>query len=298
MKSTRTRGEETEPRSIALAASDDQPDTRLAEEREHRYLEEQLRGALERGELSLYYQPQFEVRTVRLAGSEALLRWNHPVRGMISPGQFIPIAEESGLIVPIGTWVLQEACRQNYLWQQAGYDPIRVAVNISAQQFAQVDFSSTVAKALAASGLDARYLELEMTEMVLMRDIRIFGPRLANLKTLGVQLSMDDFGSGALSLPELVRLPVDSLKIDVPFVRGLNETPGTLRLVNAIVALGHSLGMNLIAEGVETEEQLEQLRQLGCDKAQGYLFSAAVSANDSEDYQRLTAGPPEQEEPR
>ena len=298
MKLTRTRRTAAETKSTTLVASDDQQESRLAAERERRYLEEQLSFALERGELSLYYQPQFEVRTVRLAGSEALLRWNHPVRGMISPAQFIPIAEESGLIVPIGAWVLQEACHQNYLWQQAGYDPIRVAVNVSAQQFAQVDFVSTVAKALADSRLDPRYLELELTETVLMRDIRIFAPRLANLKTLGIKLSMDDFGSGALSLPELVRLPVDSLKIDVPFVRGLNETPGTLRLVSAIVALGHSLGMNLMAEGVETEEQLKQLRQLGCDKAQGYLFSAAVPANDSEDYQTLTAGPPEQEEPR
>lgn len=261
-------------------------------------LEDDLSRALENGQLSLYYQPQFEVRSVRLVGSEALLRWNHPVHGMIPPAQFLPIAEESGLIVPIGSWVLQEACRQNYLWQQAGYDPIRVAVNISEQQFAQVDFISTVSTAICRSGLDPRYLELELTETMLMRDGRVFAPRLADLKSLGIALSMDDFGSGSLSLPELVRLPLDTLKIDVPYVRGLNENPGTLRLVRTIVALGHSLGMNLMAEGVETEMQLEQLRQIGCDRAQGYLFSAAVSADDSEGYQTLASGVSEQEDPR
>jgi EAL domain-containing protein (putative c-di-GMP-specific phosphodiesterase class I) len=262
-----------------------------------RFLESQLPGALDRGELSLYYQPQFQLPEVRMVGSEALLRWNHPERGMISPARFIPIAEESGLIVPIGTWVLQEACRQNSLWQQAGYDPIRVAVNISAQQFAQIDFVSTVAQALASSGMQARYLELELAEPVLMRNVRVAARRLVNLKGLGLSLAMDDVGTGVLSLMEMVGLAVDALKIDVPFVRGMNETPGTLRLVKAILGLGHSLGMDVIAEGVETEEQLEQLRQLGCDKAQGYLFSAAVSAGDSEAYQTPASGPLDQEEP-
>ncbi len=261
------------------------------------FLESQLPGALDRGELSLYYQPQFQLPDVRMVGSEALLRWNHPDRGMISPARFIPIAEESGLIVPIGTWVLQEVCRQNSLWQQAGYDPIRVAVNISAQQFAQIDFVSTVAQALASSGMQARYLELELAEPVLMRNVRVAARRLFNLKGLGLSLAVDDVGTGVLSLMEMVGLPVDALKIDVPFVRGMNETPGTLRLVKAILGLGHSLGMDVIAEGVETEEQLEQLRQLGCDKAQGYLFSAAVSAGDSEAYQSPASGPLDQEEP-
>ncbi len=262
-----------------------------------RFVELELPGALERGELSLYYQPQFQLPNVRMVGSEALLRWNHPERGMISPARFIPIAEESGLIVPIGTWVLQEACRQNYLWQRAGYDPIRVAVNISAQQFAQIDFVGAVAQALSSSGLEARYLELEIAEPVLMRNVQVAARRLLNLKALGISLSMDDVGTGVLSLKEMVGLPVDALKIDVPFVRGMNETPGTLRLVKAILGLGHSLGMYVIAEGVETEEQLEQLRQLGCDKAQGYLFSAAVTAGDSEAYQTPASVTPGQEEP-
>jgi EAL domain-containing protein (putative c-di-GMP-specific phosphodiesterase class I) len=216
---------------------------------------------------------------------------------MISPARFIPIAEESGFIVPIGTWVLQEACRQNYLWQRAGYDPIQVAVNISAQQFAQIDFVSAVEQALSSSGLEARYLELELAEPVLMRNVQVAARRLLNLKALGIRLSMDDVGTGVLSLKEMVGLPVDALKIDVPFVRGMNETPGTLRLVKAILGLGHSLGMDVIAEGVETEEQLEQLRQLGCDKAQGYLFSAAVTAGDSEAYQTPASLAPDQEEP-
>jgi len=221
-----------------------------------RDLEAQLAGALDRGELSLYYQPQFRLPDVRMVGSEALLRWNHPERGMISPARFIPVAEESGLIVPIGTWVLREACRQNYHWQQAGYDPIRVAVNISAQQFAQIDFVNTVSQALSHSGLAARYLELELAEPVLMRNVRVASRRLLKLKNLGVRLAMDDVGTGVLSLREMVGLPVDALKIDVPSVRGMNETPGTLRLVKAILGLGHSLGMDVIAEGVETEEQL------------------------------------------
>ena len=262
-----------------------------------RDLESQLAGALDRGELSLYYQPQFQLPDVRMVGSEALLRWNHPELGMISPARFIPVAEESGLIVPIGTWALQEACRQNHLWQQTGYDPIRVAVNISAQQFAQIDSVATVAQALSTSGLEAGYLELELAEPVLMRSVRVAARRLMNLKALGIRLSMDDVGAGVLSLREMVGLPVDALKIDVPFVRGMNETPGTLRLVKAILGLGHSLGMDVIAEGVETEEQLEQLRQLGCDKAQGYLFSAAVSAGDSVAYQTPVSGPLDQEEP-
>jgi len=278
------------------ADSRDQWETGLAADQERSYLEELLDGALERGELSLYYQPQFELPTGRMVGSEALLRWKHPSYGMISPSRFIPIAEECGLIVPIGTWALEEACRQNRLWQQAGYDPIRIAVNISAQQFAQVDFIRLVAKVLANSGLEPRYLELELTEMVLTRNVQVSSPRLGHLKSLGISLSMDDFGNEAFSLGDLVRLPVDALKIDVPFVHDMNK-PGTLRLVHAILALGHSLGMSVTAEGVETQEQLGQLRHFGCDKAQGYLFSAAVSADASEAYQSLITEPSVRGEP-
>jgi len=295
MRLARTQDRQTTGPNVPAAGNNVTGISGLADEAH--FLESQLPGALDRGELSLYYQPQFQLPDVRMVGSEALLRWNHPERGMISPARFIPVAEESGLIVPIGTWVLQEACRQNSLWQQAGYDPIRVAVNIAAQQFAQIDFVGTVAQALSTSGMEARYLELELAEPVLMRNVRVAARRLANLKGLGLSLAMDDVGTGVLSLIEMVGLPVDALKIDVPFVRGMNETPGTLRLVKAILGLGHSLGMDVIAEGVETEEQLEQLRQLGCDKAQGYLFSAAVSAGDSEAYQTPASGPLDQEEP-
>jgi EAL domain-containing protein (putative c-di-GMP-specific phosphodiesterase class I) len=295
MKLVRTQNRQTTGPDALGAANNIMAMSDLADDAG--FLESQLPGALDRGELSLYYQPQFQLPDVRMVGSEALLRWNHPERGMISPARFIPIAEESGFIVPIGTWVLQEACRQNYLWQRAGYDPIRVAVNISAQQFAQIDFVSAVEQALSSTGLEARYLELELAEPVLMRSVQVAARRLLNLKALGVRLSMDDVGTGVLSLKEMVGLPVDALKIDVPFVRGMNETPGTLRLVKAILGLGHSLGMDVIAEGVETEEQLEQLRQLGCDKAQGYLFSAAVTAGDSEAYQTPASTAPDQEEP-
>jgi EAL domain-containing protein (putative c-di-GMP-specific phosphodiesterase class I) len=260
-------------------------------------LAQELGVALDRNELSLHYQPQFELPGVQLAGSEALLRWNHPQRGMISPAHFIPVAEHCGLIVPIGTWVLREACRQNQLWQQAGYDPIRVAVNVSAQQFAQVDFLNIVELALEGSGLDPRYLELELSETMLIQSAEVSLQRLKNLKALGVRLSMDDFGTAVLSLREMVRLPLDTLKIDVAVVSGMNQEPGTLRLVKAILALGHSLGMDVIAEGVETDEQLEQLRLLGCDKAQGFLFSAAVSADDSEAYHTPVGGPVEPREP-
>ena len=295
MNLSRTRDTKSERNPTTPVAPGAQPESDQAAE--YSYLQEQLGGALEHNELSLYYQPQFELPGVQLAGSEALLRWNHPQRGMISPAQFIPVAEHCGLIVPIGTWVLREACRQNYLWQQAGYDPIRVAVNVSAQQFAQVDFLTTVEQALRGSGLDSRYLELELSETTLIQGAEVSLQRLLNLKALGVRLSMDDFGTGVLSLREMVRLPVDTLKIDVAVVRGMNQEPGTLQLVKAILALGHSLGMDVIAEGVETDEQLEQLRLLVCDKAQGFLFSAAVSADDSEAYHTPAGGPVEPEEP-
>jgi EAL domain-containing protein (putative c-di-GMP-specific phosphodiesterase class I) len=274
------------PVAISSAASID-PD----------YLERELRDALRRGELSLYYQPQFALPQVRLVGSEALLRWNHPERGLISPGRFIPTAERCGLIVPIGTWVLEQACQQNYCWQQAGYEPIRVAVNVAAKQFAQYDFVDLVSQALSTTGLAPQYLELEMSESLLMRDVEESVQTLSSLKMLGVKLSMDDFGTGTSSLRDLARLPIDTLKIDMEFVQRLNSVPSTLRFVKAMLALGHGFGMRVMAVGVETEEQLEQLRQLGCESAQGYLFGAAVSPTESESYRTAAGPPPEPKEP-
>ncbi len=269
----------------------------LSDDDERRYLEEQLPGALQRGELSLYYQPQFQIEGLKLIGSEALLRWKHPKLDMISPSRFIPIAERTGWMVPLGTWVLQEACRQNRHWQEAGYDPIAVAVNVSAQQLVQVDFVSTISRVLRETGLEPRYLELELAETVLMRNIDESEQKIAALKRLGVGISMDDFGTGLSSLRDLLRLPVDTLKIDVSFVRNMHSEASTLRPVKAIVALGHSLSMTLMAEGVETESQLEQLRSLGCERAQGYLFGAAVSADDTTSYRPSATSISGEEEP-
>jgi EAL domain-containing protein (putative c-di-GMP-specific phosphodiesterase class I) len=261
------------------------------------HAEQELQGAFRHGELSLYYQPQFELPNVHLVGSEALLRWNHPERGLISPGRFIPTAERCGLIVPIGTWVLEQACRQNYSWQQAGYAPIRVAVNVAAKQFAQYNFVDVVSQALSITGLAPQYLELEMSESLLMRDVEESVQTLTNLKMLGVKLSMDDFGTGTSSLRDLARLPIDTLKIDMEFVQRMNSVPSTLGFVKAILALGHGFGMRMMAEGVETEGQLEQLRQLGCESAQGYLFGAAVAPTESESYRTVAGPPPEPKEP-
>jgi len=251
-----------------------------------RDLEAQLAGALDRGELSLYYQPQFRLPDVRMVGSEALLRWNHPERGMISPARFIPVAEESGLIVPIGTWVLREACRQNYHWQQAGYDPIRVAVNISAQQFAQIDFVNTVSQALSHSGLAARYLELELAEPVLMRNVRVASRRLLKLKNLGVRLAMDDVGTGVLSLREMVGLPVDALKIDRSLVRDMQTDRASSNVVELIVTLAQKMKLRLIAGGLESARQVERMRELGCELGQGYYFSQPMDAKGAQVYLR------------
>lgn len=240
-------------------------------------LEHQLRGALGRGELLLYYQPQFKVNNSTLMGLEALLRWKHPQLGLVSPASFIPAAEESGLIIPIGAWVLREACQQARRWQQAGYPPLRIAINVSALQFTQADFVETVMQALAYSSLDPRWLQLELTESVLMHNNEDAVTKLTQLKSAGVAIAIDDFGTGYSSLSYLQRLPVDTLKIAQSFVReiGINfkNTPNDVAIITAVTNLAHSLGMRVVAEGVETEQQLELLRSIGSDEMQGYLFS-------------------------
>ena len=247
-------------------------------------LESDLRHALERGQLVLYYQPQFELERAAVIGTEALIRWQHPQLGMISPAKFIPVAEETGAIVPIGTWVMQEACRQARDWQQAGARHVKVAVNVSALQFGQADLVRTVAAALEQSGLQPASLELELTESLLMQRIEETAERMQQLRALGVRIALDDFGTGYSSLSQLQTLPIDTIKIDRSFLQNMESRPSSISLVNAIVALAHSLGMTVVAEGIETETQLEHLRSAGCDTGQGFLVAAPAPAHRAYDY--------------
>jgi diguanylate cyclase (GGDEF)-like protein len=237
-------------------------------------LEHSLTRALENHEFRLVYQPQVELDG-SLAGLEALLAWHHPRLGRVPPGEFISIAEDNGMIVPIGSWVLREACFRNAAWQSAGYPPVKVAVNVSPLQFARADFVDTVADALAASGLDPVFLELEITESLVMRDFEESIERIGRLRTLGVSVSIDDFGTGYSSLAYLRRLPADTLKIDQSFLRDSDSR--TTSLIGAITALAHDLGLMVVGEGVETPQQLEILKQAGCDKAQGHLFGGPLA---------------------
>ena len=241
-------------------------------------LENGLRQALDRGELQLAYQAQVELASGRIIGVEALLRWASETLGPVPPPRFIPLAEECGLIIPIGDWVLREACRQARRWQDAGLPPVPVGVNLSALQFRRSDIVAGVAAALAESGLDGRWLELELTESLLMES----GPEvivtLGKLKALGVRLSIDDFGTGYSSLAYLKRFPVDRLKIDQSFVRDLAQDPDDAVIIRAIIQLGRNLRLEVIAEGTETIEQMDFLRREGCTAAQGYLFSRPVPA--------------------
>lgn len=244
-------------------------------------LETALRRALDQKELALYYQPQMSAGGA-LAGLEALLVWNHPRLGPIPPSQFIPVAEDSGLIVPIGAWVLQEACRQNALWQRQGLPAVRVAANVSPMQFARADFIHAVAQALASSGLEPGLLELELTESIIMRDVEESLRQMERLRALGVSISIDDFGTGYSSLSYLRRLPIDSVKIDQSFLAELERDTSTLPLIRAIVSVAHSLGLTVVAEGVENESQAEALRAVGCDRLQGYLYGGALPAAEVE----------------
>jgi EAL domain-containing protein (putative c-di-GMP-specific phosphodiesterase class I) len=239
-------------------------------------LESDLRHALERREFVLHYQPKVSLRTGRTTGVEALIRWRHPIRRLIRPSRFISIAEESGLIVPIGKWVLREACRQAAAWQAAGLAPCSVAVNISPVELRAKDFVSGVRAALAETGLTARLLELEITETFLMQDALSTAEVLHELKDIGVQLALDDFGTGSSSLSYLKRFPIDALKIDQSFVRDLATDADDAGIVSAVVNMGKSLRMRVVAEGVETAEQCEFLKMQQCPEAQGFYFSEPV----------------------
>ncbi|MES2317705.1 MAG: EAL domain-containing protein [Pseudomonadota bacterium] len=243
-------------------------------------LETHLRRAIERGELSLNYQPQVSIPDGRICSMEALLRWRSPELGQVAPGDFIALAEDTGMILPIGNWVIRQACLQNKAWQDAGLPPLRVAVNVSAHQFIAGTVPSVVADALRESGLEARYLEVELTESVMMHDSEATAAQLAALTEMGVSISLDDFGTGYSSLGYLSRFMLDKLKIDQTFVRNITTEPRSAAIAQATIALAHGLSLVVIAEGVETEGQLAFLSAIGCDEVQGYLFSRAVPPDE------------------
>lgn len=242
-------------------------------------LENELRLALERGDLELHYQPQVVFANGRIIGAEALMRWQHQGRGWISPLQFVPIAEESDLIYPLGEFALVQSCRQVKNWDDAGYRPLRIAVNVSARQFRDPGFVETVERALRAAELDPGRLDLELTEGILVEKREEAVAILKRLKALGVQIAVDDFGTGYSSLSYLSRLPIDCLKIDRSFVNRVNEHGHDAAIAQAVISLAHSLGLRVVAEGVETAEQMGFLSAHGCDEGQGYLYSPAVRAD-------------------
>ncbi len=243
-------------------------------------LESDLRRALEREELIVHYQPKVDISSGRVVGAEALVRWRHPERGIISPGEFIPLAEESGLIAAIDEWVLRAACAQNRAWRDAGLPRLRVSSNLSARLFRRLDLVEMIAGVLRETGLDPDLLDLELTESSVMSDAETATATLRGLRELGAHVSIDDFGTGYSSLSYLKSLPVDYLKIDQSFVRDATAEPNDAAIVMAIITLAHSLNLKVIAEGVETDEQFRFLRLLRCDEAQGYLFSKPVPAED------------------
>jgi len=251
---------------------------------ERNSLETDLRMALNNNELSLFYQPQIHLETNQVIGVEALLRWHHPKGGLISPDKFIPIAEESGLIISIGEWVLHEACRQHAEWIRQGLPRLRIAVNVSATQFRQKDFGACVKKVIEDTGIDPKYIELELTESMVMTDPLQTVITLNELKSLGIKLAIDDFGTGYSSLSYLTRFPIDRIKIDQSFIRNIQDLPANEAIVRAIIAMGGSLGLEMIAEGVETLDELECIKNHRCQEVQGYYFSRPIPADEFKDW--------------
>jgi diguanylate cyclase (GGDEF)-like protein len=248
--------------------------------RERLALESGLRRALERNEFSLHYQPKVDVAGGHVCGMEALLRWQHPQMGLISPGRFIPIAEEIGLIRPIGAWVLKTACLQNRMWQRQGARRFAVAVNLSPRQFEDESLIDDIKAALAESGLEPSDLELEITESMVMDDPEQAVDILRRLKALGLRVAIDDFGTGYSSLAYLKRFPIDSVKVDRSFVEDIPADVDSMAIAQAVIAMAHSLRLKVVAEGVETEAQLSFLRSEGCDEIQGHYFSEARVAGE------------------
>ncbi len=250
-------------------------------------LEHDLQQALELGQFELYYQPKVDAQTSAVNGAEALIRWRHPVRGLVPPTTFIPLAEEAGLMEPIGNWVIEEACRQASAWQKEGLAPTRVAVNLTAHQFRSGHLLGTIRNALKQARLDPSFLEVEVSESSLMSDPEESVNILKQLSQMGVMVSVDDFGTGYSSMSYLQRFPIDKLKIDRAFINEVNSSTDATSIVSAIVSLGHTLKLKVIAEGVETPEQLEFLQRLGCDQYQGYHYSAAMPAAEFAEFIRM-----------
>ena len=245
-------------------------------------LETNLRRAIQNEEFLIHYQPRVSVDSLAITGVEALVRWQHPQFGLVSPSEFIPLAEDTGLIVPIGEWVLRQACEQNRRWQDQGFAPIQVAVNISGRQFHDRDLSQTVIRILNESGLAPHHLELELTESSIMQNEEFAGNVLTRWRNMGINITIDDFGTGVSSLASLKRLPIGALKIDQSFVRDTSIDPDDAAIVLAIITLAHNLRLRVVAEGVETEEQLRFLQLMRCDEIQGYFFSKPLPAQKLE----------------
>ncbi|MDH5765981.1 MAG: EAL domain-containing protein, partial [Gammaproteobacteria bacterium] len=243
-------------------------------------MEHYLRHALEKNELLIHYQPQYSLLTGGIVAAEALLRWQHPEYGLILPDTFIPIMEETGLIVPIGEWVIDAACKQLASWEQSGCPPLRMAINLSARQFWKPGFASIVHGILMKHGIDPRRLDLELTESIIMRDNQVTIDTLNDFHKMGVELSIDDFGTGYSSLSYLKRFPINRLKIDKTFVHDIVTDDSDADMINSIVALGHCMNLSVLAEGVETEGQLQFLKKIGCDEVQGYYYSKPLAAED------------------
>ncbi|MEO0771466.1 MAG: GGDEF domain-containing phosphodiesterase, partial [Cyanobacteria bacterium J06649_4] len=247
-------------------------------------LESDLREALARQELLLYYQPLICMKSRKVAGFEALIRWQHPEKGMISPGDFISIAEDTGLIIPIGRWVIETACRQAQQWQQQFPQQAPfMSVNVSGRQFSQKDLVEQIDRILQETGFHPPQLKLELTESVVMDDVNASIEMLLQLKGLNLQLGIDDFGTGYSSLSYLHRFPIDTLKVDRSFVMEMEQSDGTAELVKTIISLGHNLGMNVVAEGIETQSQYEMLKGLRCEYGQGYFFAKPLTVDDAEE---------------
>ena len=245
-------------------------------------MESELKVALEQGQLSLVYQPKIDLAMGSVVGVEALLRWEHPEKGMVSPAEFIPLAEETGLILPLGQWVLREACAEMQRWLEQGMAPLTISVNCSPVQFIRGNVIEDIEEAIRISGMDSKLLEIELTESLFLQNIDEGICMLNSMKELGIKIAIDDFGTGFSSLSYLKRLPVDKLKIDQAFVHDLSSDPRDAAIVSAIITLSHNLGLTVVAEGVESEQQLNILRSYGCDEVQGFFVGRPMDAADLE----------------
>ncbi|HEY6095632.1 MAG TPA: EAL domain-containing protein, partial [Gallionellaceae bacterium] len=254
-------------------------------------LENDMRSALERGEFVLHYQPKIDVRGGQVCGVEALVRWQHPNKGMISPAMFIPIAEETGLMIPLGEWVMRTACHQLHQWQKAGLTTLQMSINLSARQFHQKNLAQVVSAIVVAENVGAAQLEFEITESMAMDNPQETIETMRMLHSLGIRLAIDDFGTGYSSMSYLKRFPVNTLKLDRSFVKDIETDRSDAAICSATIALAHNLGLEVVAEGVETQRQYDYLKQLGCDMIQGFYFSRPLPVDEAEAYIRARNRP-------